>query len=199
MSSGAGAAADAGALIVDDDGPGLTPAQRDQVARRGSRLDQSKPGSGLGLSIVTELAALYGGTLQLGTAPIGGLRAELRFAGHFERVKPESAQRVLAQGSLSRSERMGTGSSRWGGVRCAKRRLDMGTAMSGAFRGIRRSAAGRLIVSDVGDGADRQRPLLPRSGALGASDAIEARDMSGDLAGIRKTNAGGRVGNWSRL
>jgi signal transduction histidine kinase len=64
-------------LIVDDDGPGLTPAQRDRVARRGSRLDQSKPGSGLGLSIVMELAALYGGSLVLGTAPIGGLRAEL--------------------------------------------------------------------------------------------------------------------------
>ena len=59
-------------LIVDDDGPGLTPAQRDRVARRGSRLDQSKPGSGLGLSIVMELAALYGGHLALGTAPIGG-------------------------------------------------------------------------------------------------------------------------------
>ena len=64
-------------IIVDDDGPGLTPAQRDQVARRGNRLDQSKPGSGLGLSIVAELSALYGGSLALGTAPIGGLRAEL--------------------------------------------------------------------------------------------------------------------------
>jgi signal transduction histidine kinase len=64
-------------IVVDDDGPGLTPAQRDQVARRGQRLDESKPGSGLGLSIVVELAALYGGALNLGTAPIGGLRAEL--------------------------------------------------------------------------------------------------------------------------
>ena len=36
-------------LVVDDDGPGLTPAQRDQVARRGQRLDETKPGSGLGL------------------------------------------------------------------------------------------------------------------------------------------------------
>jgi signal transduction histidine kinase len=62
---------------VDDDGPGLSPAQRDQVARRGLRLDETKPGSGLGLSIVMELAALYGGSLQLRTAPIGGLRAEL--------------------------------------------------------------------------------------------------------------------------
>jgi signal transduction histidine kinase len=40
-------------------------------------LDQSKPGSGLGLSIVVELATLYGGNLTLGSSPIGGLRAEL--------------------------------------------------------------------------------------------------------------------------
>jgi signal transduction histidine kinase len=64
-------------IIIDDDGPGLNPAQRDQVARRGRRLDETKPGSGLGLSIVLELAGLYGGHLQLGNAPIGGLRAEL--------------------------------------------------------------------------------------------------------------------------
>ena len=44
-------------IVVDDDGPGLTPAQREQVARRGQRLDESKPGSGLGLSIVVEAGA----------------------------------------------------------------------------------------------------------------------------------------------
>ena len=64
-------------VIVDDDGPGLSPAERERVALRGQRLDESKPGSGLGLSIVVELANLYGGVLTLGTAPIGGLRAEL--------------------------------------------------------------------------------------------------------------------------
>ena len=48
-----------------------------QVARRGQRLDETKPGSGLGLSIITDLAALYGGNLVLGTSPMGGLRAEL--------------------------------------------------------------------------------------------------------------------------
>jgi len=64
-------------IIVDDDGKGLSAAERAQVSRRGQRLDESKPGSGLGLSIVTDLAALYGGSLSLGTAPIGGLRAEL--------------------------------------------------------------------------------------------------------------------------
>jgi len=64
-------------IIVDDDGPGLSPAERTQVALRGRRLDETKPGSGLGLSIVVELAGLYNGALTLGTAPIGGLRAEL--------------------------------------------------------------------------------------------------------------------------
>jgi signal transduction histidine kinase len=68
-------------IIVDDDGPGLSAAEREQVARRGRRLDETKPGSGLGLSIVVELASLYGGVLTLGTAPIGGLRAELALPG----------------------------------------------------------------------------------------------------------------------
>jgi signal transduction histidine kinase len=68
-------------IIVDDDGPGLSPAERERVALRGQRLDETKPGSGLGLSIVVELAGLYGGVLTLGTAPIGGLRAELALPG----------------------------------------------------------------------------------------------------------------------
>jgi signal transduction histidine kinase len=68
-------------IIVDDDGPGLSPAEREQVALRGARLDETKPGSGLGLSIVVELADLYGGVLTLGTAPIGGLRTELALPG----------------------------------------------------------------------------------------------------------------------
>ena len=68
-------------IVVDDDGRGLSAPERAQVARRGQRLDESKPGSGLGLSIVIDLAALYGGSLSLGDAPIGGLRAELMLPG----------------------------------------------------------------------------------------------------------------------
>jgi signal transduction histidine kinase len=68
-------------IIVDDDGRGLSEAERAQVSRRGQRLDESKPGSGLGLSIVVDLAALYGGSLSLGSAPLGGLRAELVLPG----------------------------------------------------------------------------------------------------------------------
>jgi signal transduction histidine kinase len=64
-------------IVVDDDGHGLSASEREQAGRRGRRLDETKPGSGLGLSIVVELAGLYGGELKLGTAPLGGLRAEL--------------------------------------------------------------------------------------------------------------------------
>jgi signal transduction histidine kinase len=64
-------------LIVDDDGPGLPAEARREIPERGRRLDESRPGSGLGLSIVYELVTLYGGKLELSTAPIGGLRAEL--------------------------------------------------------------------------------------------------------------------------
>ncbi|MDM7457707.1 MAG: ATP-binding protein [Tepidimonas sp.] len=64
-------------LTVDDDGPGLRPEQCQQVLARGVRADERVPGSGLGLDIVREVAALYGGTLTLARAPQGGLRAAL--------------------------------------------------------------------------------------------------------------------------
>ncbi len=65
-------------VTIDDDGAGLAVEQREAALRRGGRLDETKPGSGLGLSIVVDLAALYGGSLALGSNPQGGLRAELR-------------------------------------------------------------------------------------------------------------------------
>ena len=68
-------------ITVDDDGPGLSAAEREQAAKRGLRLDESKPGSGLGLSIVTDLAALYGGDLKLGAAPYRRLARGTRAAG----------------------------------------------------------------------------------------------------------------------
>lgn len=68
-------------IEVEDDGPGIPPAQRAQALARGERLDESLPGSGLGLAIVAELAALYGGTLSLDGSPLGGLRATLRLPG----------------------------------------------------------------------------------------------------------------------
>ncbi|GAB5376193.1 MAG: sensor histidine kinase [Acuticoccus sp.] len=64
-------------IQIDDDGPGLSTAQREQALSRGHRLDQSKPGSGLGLSIVSELVELYNGTLELERSPLGGLRVSI--------------------------------------------------------------------------------------------------------------------------
>ena len=64
-------------IHVDDDGPGLAPEARRAALTRGVRLDETAPGSGLGLSIVQEVAELYSGELSLATAPLGGLRATL--------------------------------------------------------------------------------------------------------------------------
>jgi signal transduction histidine kinase len=64
-------------ISVDDDGPGLTPEQRAQGIARGRRLDETKPGSGLGLSIIAELAQSYRGTFALEQATLGGLSARL--------------------------------------------------------------------------------------------------------------------------
>jgi signal transduction histidine kinase len=65
-------------LAIDDDGPGLAPEDRDAALARGGRLDKSKPGSGLGLSIVVELTRIYGGQLALEASELGGLRARLK-------------------------------------------------------------------------------------------------------------------------
>ncbi len=64
-------------LMVDDDGPGLPEEKRIEATKRGRRLDETKPGSGLGLSIVVDLAGLYGGSFVLEDSPLGGLRARL--------------------------------------------------------------------------------------------------------------------------
>jgi signal transduction histidine kinase len=64
-------------VTIDDDGPGLTEAEMEAATARGRRLDESKPGSGLGLSIVTDLVALYQGSFRLSRSPAGGLRAEV--------------------------------------------------------------------------------------------------------------------------
>ena len=64
-------------ITIDDDGPGIAAERRAGVMARGARLDESVPGSGLGLGIVDELAGLYGGQISLHSAPAGGLRVEL--------------------------------------------------------------------------------------------------------------------------
>jgi signal transduction histidine kinase len=64
-------------IIFDDDGEGLDDDEAVAALKRGARLDESLPGSGLGLSICDELARAYGGSLHLERSPLGGLRARL--------------------------------------------------------------------------------------------------------------------------
>jgi signal transduction histidine kinase len=65
-------------IRIEDDGPGLTQEEADKVLRRGVRLDEKTPGSGLGLDIVKELVDVYGGSLQFRRSVLGGVLAELK-------------------------------------------------------------------------------------------------------------------------
>jgi signal transduction histidine kinase len=71
-------------IIVDDDGPGLAPAMRESVLRRGVRADEAVPGSGLGLAIVRDLVELYGGSIELAESDNGGVSARLQLPSHAQ-------------------------------------------------------------------------------------------------------------------
>ncbi len=77
VSTSMGTAAPEVQIDIEDDGPGIPEALRAAATARGGRLDESVPGSGLGLDIVRELAMLYGGQLQLQRGDWGGLKASL--------------------------------------------------------------------------------------------------------------------------
>ena len=65
-------------LTVQDDGPGMDPDAAASATRRGVRLDESVEGSGLGLSIVRDIASEYDGAFELGRSEAGGLLASVR-------------------------------------------------------------------------------------------------------------------------
>lgn len=65
-------------ITVEDDGPGVPPAERDRVLDRGARLDERVSGQGIGLSVVREVAKLNGGTLSIGESALGGALIEIR-------------------------------------------------------------------------------------------------------------------------
>ncbi len=67
-------------IVVDDDGPGIPAAQRQAVFARFTRGADAtgRPGSGLGLALVAQLAAIHGGAARVGESPAGGVRAEVR-------------------------------------------------------------------------------------------------------------------------
>ena len=65
-------------VVIADDGLGLTEEQMVRVRRRGQRLDESVEGSGLGLSIASDIAGTYDGHIELGRSVTGGLKVVLR-------------------------------------------------------------------------------------------------------------------------
>ncbi len=64
-------------IRVEDDGPGVPEEKRAALFERGRRLDESLPGSGLGLSIVMDIAELHGGRVRLSDSAMGGLAVHL--------------------------------------------------------------------------------------------------------------------------
>ena len=64
-------------ITIEDDGPGIPPDRLDAVLLPGVREDEHVPGNGFGLSIASELAGLYGGSLALEANRTKGLRCVL--------------------------------------------------------------------------------------------------------------------------
>ena len=80
-------------IAVSDDGPGLSKPDRLRALKRGTRLDESQPGSGLGLSIVSDVVSEYGGRFELNESQMGGFEGD-RF---FAKNKVTSGERVSCE------------------------------------------------------------------------------------------------------
>lgn len=83
-------------LLVEDDGPGAPDDKLAELSRRGVRLDHLKPGSGLGLSIVDEIAKVYGLSLTFGKAEAGGFSAEVIFPAEEPKSHAEGTKAIKA-------------------------------------------------------------------------------------------------------
>jgi signal transduction histidine kinase len=67
-----------GQLTIEDDGAGVDDDRMGEISERGRRLDEATQGSGLGLSIVADIADIYGFDVSYGRSALGGLKVSLR-------------------------------------------------------------------------------------------------------------------------
>jgi signal transduction histidine kinase len=65
-------------LAIEDDGPAVPDAELAHIAERGKRLDETTQGSGLGLSIVEDIADIYALAVTYDRSELGGLRVAIR-------------------------------------------------------------------------------------------------------------------------
>jgi signal transduction histidine kinase len=66
-------------ILIEDDGPGIPEKDRSRIFDRGVRLDSGKPGTGLGMAIVRDVAEIYNGTIELDESEdMGGLLVRLK-------------------------------------------------------------------------------------------------------------------------
>jgi signal transduction histidine kinase len=77
------AAADSIVFVVDDDGPGVPADERDLIFERFARgSGAAAPGSGLGLALVAQQAALHDGRVEVSDSPLGGARFTVTVRRH---------------------------------------------------------------------------------------------------------------------
>lgn len=66
------------AILIEDDGPGVSEQQRRLISQRGLRLDEQTSGTGLGLAIAQDILDAYGGSMDFGVSELGGLSVCVR-------------------------------------------------------------------------------------------------------------------------
>ncbi len=93
-------------FVVEDDGPGIPPEQRDRVFERFHRVDQARDrasgGTGLGLAIVAAIAAAHGGRARVRNSPLGGALVELELPGfHAARGRPRRPGETAGRANAS--------------------------------------------------------------------------------------------------
>jgi len=78
---GAASAQDRLRLEVEDDGPGISADAVTHVLERGTRVDQSVPGHGIGLAVTRDIVEAYDGRVEIGRSELGGARVTLTLPG----------------------------------------------------------------------------------------------------------------------